>query len=116
MKLKKSSSNKSTISKYLKIGDVVQIISGKEKGSTGEILKILKHQNKLIVQNINLKKKHQKPTQEGQSGEIIEFEKPIHSSNVILYDQENNLASKATYTKDDSDRTIRILRKNNKNV
>nr|YP_010336996.1 ribosomal protein L24 [Madagascaria erythrocladioides]QUE29027.1 ribosomal protein L24 [Madagascaria erythrocladioides]UNJ16581.1 ribosomal protein L24 [Madagascaria erythrocladioides] len=116
MKLKKSSSKKSTISKYFKIGDVVQVISGKEKGSIGKIIKILKQQNKLIIENINLKKKHQKPKQEGQPGEIIEFEKPIQSSNVMLYDKESKLTGKASYTKDSSGHTIRVLRGNKKTV
>nr|QUE28093.1 ribosomal protein L24 [Sahlingia subintegra] len=74
------------VSKKLKVGAKVTIISGKQKGETGEILKIFRNQGKLIVQNINCKKKHQKPTQEGQSGEIIEFEKPIQASNVALLD------------------------------
>nr|YP_010337747.1 ribosomal protein L24 [Sahlingia subintegra]UNJ17332.1 ribosomal protein L24 [Sahlingia subintegra] len=72
------------VSKKLKVGTKVTIISGKQKGEVGEILKIFRNQGTLIVQNINCKKKHQKPTQEGQSGEIIEFEKPIHASNVAL--------------------------------
>nr|QUE28475.1 ribosomal protein L24 [Porphyrostromium boryanum] len=66
----------------MKVGNKVKIIAGKQKGETGEILKVLRDKGMLIVQNINCKKKHRKPTQEGQSGEIVEFEKPIQASNV----------------------------------
>jgi len=72
------------VSKKLKVGAKVKIVSGKQKGETGEILKIFRNEGLVIVQNINCKKKHRKPTQEGQSGEIIEFEKPIQASNVAL--------------------------------
>nr|QUE29997.1 ribosomal protein L24 [Erythrocladia irregularis] len=73
------------VSKKLKIGDTVQVISGKEKKSIGKILKIFKESGKLIIENVNCKKKHQKPTQDGQSGEIIEIEKPIFACKVKLY-------------------------------
>ena len=70
--------------KRLRVGSTVKIIAGKQKGESGEILKILRSKGQVIVQNINCKKKHQKPVQEGASGEIVEFEKPIHVSNVSL--------------------------------
>lgn len=72
------------VSKKIKIGTKVKIIAGKQKGDTGEVLKILRDKGMVIVQNVNCKKKHQKPSQEGQSGEIIEFEKPIHASNISV--------------------------------
>nr|YP_010337190.1 ribosomal protein L24 [Pseudoerythrocladia kornmannii]QUE28270.1 ribosomal protein L24 [Pseudoerythrocladia kornmannii]UNJ16775.1 ribosomal protein L24 [Pseudoerythrocladia kornmannii] len=78
-----------TVSKKLKIGDTVKIISGKEKDSIGKILKIFRTKGQLIVENVNCKKKHKKPTQEGNSGEIIEIEKPIHSSNVQPHNDNN---------------------------
>lgn len=86
LKKNKASINSKKISKKLKVGSKVRIIAGKQKGETGEILKIFRNQGTLIIQNINCKKKHQKPTQEGQSGEIIEVEKPIQSSNVAYID------------------------------
>ena len=72
------------VSKKIKVGSKVKIIAGRQKGETGEVLKILRDKGMIIVQNINCKKKHQKPSQEGQSGEIIEFEKPIQASNVSI--------------------------------
>nr|QUE29216.1 ribosomal protein L24 [Erythrotrichia welwitschii] len=76
--------NTKKVSKKIKVGTKVKIIAGKQKGESGEVLKVFRDQGMLIVQNINCKKKHKKPTQEGQAGEIVEFEKPIQVSNVAI--------------------------------
>jgi large subunit ribosomal protein L24 len=67
---------------HVKVGDQVTIISGFYKNETGEILQISRKTGKVIVQGINLKYKHVKPTTENEIGEIKQFEAPIHSSNV----------------------------------
>ena len=72
---------------HVKIGEKVQIISGKDKGKIGRIKKILKHKNKLVIEGINIGTKHIKPTRAGQSGEIKRLEFPIHSSNVSIYEE-----------------------------
>lgn len=69
---------------HVKIGEKVQIISGKEKGKIGLVKKILKGK-RLIVENINMGVKHIKPLRPGQNGEIKRIEFPINSSNVSLY-------------------------------
>ena len=69
---------------HLKIGDRVRIISGFHKNETGEIVQINKKTGKLIIQGINYKLKHIKPTNENEIGEIKQFEAPIHHSNVRL--------------------------------
>ena len=69
---------------HVKIGDKVQVISGFYKNETGEILKIDKKTGKIIVQGINLKSKHIKPTTENEIGEIKQIEAFIHHSNVKL--------------------------------
>jgi large subunit ribosomal protein L24 len=68
----------------LKIGDSVTIISGFHKNETGEILKIMKNNGKIIVKSINLKVRHLKPTTKDKIGEIKQLEAPIHHSNVKL--------------------------------
>lgn len=73
---------------HVKIGDSVKIISGFHKNETGEIIKINKKTGKLIVKGINFKFKHVKPQNENESGEIKQFEAPIHHSNVVLNIQE----------------------------
>lgn len=69
----------------LKKGDVVQIISGKDKGNTGEILSIDRYRERVVVKGINMVTKHVKPRQAGQEGKIERFEAPIHYSNVLMY-------------------------------
>ena len=69
---------------HVKIGDNVKVISGFHKNETGEIIKINKKTGKVIVQGINFKFKHMKPTTENEIGEIKQFEAPIHHSNVKL--------------------------------
>jgi large subunit ribosomal protein L24 len=70
----------------LKKGDTVKVITGNDKGSTGEILKVLVDHNKVIVAGVNKKKKHTKPSSQNPQGGIVENEAPIQISNVILLD------------------------------
>ena len=69
---------------HVKVGDQVKIISGFNKNETGEVLKIEKKTGKVVVQGINFKFKHMKPTTENEIGEIKQFEAPIHHSNLKL--------------------------------
>ena len=68
----------------IKKGDNIKIISGEHKGSEGKVVKILKEKNKLVVEGINIVKKHLKPNSQNPKGGIKEVESPIHISNVIL--------------------------------
>ena len=68
----------------VKVGDKVIVISGFHKNETGEITKINKKTGKVIVEGVNFKFKHLKPTTENEIGEIKQFEAPIHHSNVQL--------------------------------
>jgi len=69
---------------HVKIGDQVTIISGFHKNETGEIIKIDRKTGKIVVQGVNIKFKHVKPTTENEIGEIKRFEAPIHHSNVKI--------------------------------
>ncbi|WP_028580598.1 50S ribosomal protein L24 [Desulfogranum japonicum] len=68
----------------LRVDDQVEIIAGKDKGRVGKILKVDRSNNKVVVERINMIKKHQKPMDATQPGQIIEREAPIHVSNVML--------------------------------
>tara|TARA_B100001769_G_C22017493_1_gene546815 strand:- start:445 stop:756 length:312 start_codon:yes stop_codon:yes gene_type:complete len=70
----------------LKKGDSVKVIAGNNKGLTGEILKILTDNNKVIVAGVNKVKKHTKPSSKNPQGGIVEIEAPIQISNVMLLD------------------------------
>lgn len=68
----------------IKKGDTVQVIAGKDKGKTGTVLSVLAKQDKVLVEHVNVVKKHQKPQRRGSQGQIIEKSLPIHVSNVAL--------------------------------
>ncbi len=69
---------------YLKKDDQVEVIAGKDKGRVGKILKIQPDANKAVVERINMIKRHTKPTEMNQQGQIVEKEAPIHVSNLQL--------------------------------
>lgn len=100
-----------SLSNHIKQGDTVKVISGKDKGKVGEIVKILKNENKVIVKEVNIKRKHVKPRKEGDVGKISQFEAPIHSSNVMLYNQDKDLASRVGYKIDESGKKVRVFKK-----
>ncbi len=66
----------------IKVNDNVLILAGKDKGKTGKVTKTLRKEDKVIVEGINMVKKHQKPNQMNQNGGIFDMEAPIHVSNV----------------------------------
>ena len=96
---------------HVKKGDTVQVISGKDKGKIGEISQVIPKTSQVVVQGVNVKTKHVKPRQEGESGQIATFEGPIHSSNVMLYSKKEETASRVGYTFTEDGRKVRILKK-----
>ncbi|CAI8157188.1 MAG: 50S ribosomal protein L24 [Prochlorococcus sp.] len=75
-------------------GDTVQVITGKDKGKTGEVLRTMPFENRVIVQGINMRTRHVKPTQEGESGRIVTEEASLHASNVMVYSTDKKVASR----------------------
>ncbi len=96
---------------HVKKGDTVQVIAGKDKGKVSEILQVLPKVSKVVVKDVNVKTKHVKPQQEGESGKIVTIEAPIHSSNVMLYSSKEKVASRICYTFTDDGRKVRKLKK-----
>jgi len=110
----KPMSAKDTAKRYrmhVKKGDTVQIIAGKDKGKVGEILRTLPKLSKVVVKGVNIKTKHVKPQQEGETGQIVTIEAPIHSSNVMLYSTKQKVASRISYTFNAEGRKVRMLKK-----
>ncbi len=70
----------------LKKGDKVIVIAGADKGKSGTIQKVIPESNRVVVENVNVRKKHQKPTQANPEGSIVEIYAPIDASNVMLED------------------------------
>ena len=98
----------------LKTGDKVVVVSGSNKGKEGKITKIL--DNKVIVEGVNIVKKHLKPKNNNGTGEIIEMEAPIHVSNVMLSDPKTKKPTKVKIEKDSKDKKIRISKKSNEKI
>lgn len=96
---------------HVKTGDTIQVIAGKDKGKVGEIIKALPEISKVLVKGVNIKTKHVKPQQEGESGQIVSQEYPIHSSNVMLYSTKQNVASRVCYTFTAEGKKVRMLKK-----
>lgn len=66
----------------VKKGDTVRIITGKDKGKEGKIIKSLPRENRVIIEGLNLMKRRRRPTKEGQKGQVVSVAAPVHSSNV----------------------------------
>ena len=96
---------------HVKSGDTVQIITGKDKGKVGEVLQALPKKSQVIVKGVNIRTRHVKPTQDGESGQIVTEEAPIHSSNVMLYSDKQKVASRVGYTFTEDGRKVRVLKK-----
>lgn len=94
---------------HVKVGDTIQVIAGDDKGKIGEITKIFRHNSTVVVKEINLKTKHVKSREEGEPGQIIKIEAPIHSSNVMLYSKEKNIASRVGHKVLDDGKKVRYL-------
>jgi len=99
----------------IKKGDTILIISGKYRGKKGKILKAFPKQGRIMIEGINLVKKHQKPKKTGEKGQIIEIPAPIDVSNVKLICPKCTKATKVAY-KIINDRKYRICKKCGKEV
>ncbi|MBC7824245.1 MAG: 50S ribosomal protein L24 [Candidatus Parcubacteria bacterium] len=96
---------------HVKKGDTVKIIAGSDKGKIGEILQTLPKLSKVVVKGVNVRTKHVKPQQEGESGQIVTQEAPIHSSNVMVYSEKQKVASRICYTVNADGKKVRMLKK-----
>jgi|SRR5579883_472467 len=101
---------------HVKKGDTVQVIAGSDKGKVGEVLQTLPKTSKVIVKGVNMRTKHVKPRQEGESGQIVTSEAPIHSSNVMLYSEKQKVASRVAYTFNADGRKVRMLKKTGETI
>ena len=74
----------------VKVGDNVKVLTGKDKGKEGKVLYTLRKKDRVVVEGVNIVKKHMKPSRMNETGGILEVENPIHVSNVkVLTAQEN---------------------------
>lgn len=98
-----------------KTGDKVVVIAGKDKGKIGKILKTLTRENKVIVEGVNVVKKHQKGN--GQAaGAIIDMEAPIHASNVMIEDPKTKKPTRIGHSTNKDGKKIRVTKKSNSSL
>ena len=81
----------------LQTGDKVIVNAGNDKGTTGTIIKVMREENKVLVEGVNLKKKHVKGRGDNEGG-IVDVTHPIHASNVSLVDPKTEKATRVGYT------------------
>ncbi len=98
------------MSMKIKKGDKVIVITGKDKGKTGEVTKVMPKDNKVVVAGVNMAKRHQKPSQENAGG-IIEKEMPIHVSNVALVDPKSGKATRVAMRIEEGGRKVRVAKR-----
>ena len=97
-------------------GDKVIVISGKDKGKIGNIQKALPKEHKVIVDGVNVRKKHVKPSQTNPEGSIQEIFAPIDVSNVMYYDKKKKKGSRIGYKFNKDGKKVRVLKLNGKEV
>ena len=99
----------------IKTGDKVRVIAGKDKGKEGNVKQIFAAQNRVIVEGINMVKKHQKPSNANPNGGVIETEAAINASNVMLIDPSTNEPTRVGYKFVDGTK-VRVAKKSGKTI
>ncbi len=98
-------------------GDEVVILTGKDKGKTGTVLKVLTEEDKLIVENVNMAKRHTKGNpMQGTAGGIVEKEMPIDVSNVAIFNPVTKKADRVGFRVLEDGRKVRFYKSNNEVV
>lgn len=99
----------------IKRGDVVVVISGKEKGKRGEVERVIPAKERVVVGGVNVRTRHARPSQQNQEG-LYTFAAPIHVSNVMLVDPDSGEPTKVGYRFTDLGEKIRVSKKSGKDI
>ena len=94
----------------IKKNDLVKMLSGKDKGKTGKVLRVISEENKVVVEGLNLIKKHNKPRREREKGQRVELPRKIDSSKVMLVCSKCAKASRIAY-RIEGEKKVRICKK-----
>ena len=95
----------------IKKGDYVQVISGKDKGKKGEVLKVLPREERVLVAGVHIVKRHVRPTQADPEGGIKTFEAPIHVSNVAHLDPKDGVPTRVGFKTLKDGKKVRVAKK-----
>jgi large subunit ribosomal protein L24 len=101
---------------YIRKKDIVIVVSGKYKGVRGRVLDVYAKKQRLLVEGVNIMKRHTKPSRRSQSGGIVQREAPIHISNVMPWCESANAASKIKMKRLEDGTRIRVWAVNGENL
>ena len=96
-------------------GDNVTVVTGKDRGKTGKVLVVLPRAGRIIVENVNVMKRHQRSRRANQKGQIIEKPLPMDASNVMIVDPESGRPARIGY-KFINDKKVRVIRKSGREI
>jgi large subunit ribosomal protein L24 len=96
---------------HVRKGDTVMVVAGKERGKKGKVLRVIPEKGRVVVERLNLIKKHQKPTQKVRQGGIIEREGSIHLSNVMLVDPNSDKPTRVGMKELSDGKKVRVARR-----
>jgi large subunit ribosomal protein L24 len=96
---------------HVRKGDTVIVVAGKERGKRGRVLRVLPGKNRVVIERINMIKRHQRPTQKIRQGGIIEREGAIHLSNVMLIDPTSGKPTRIGRRELSDGKRVRVARK-----
>ena len=99
----------------LKVGDKVRVMVGKDKGKEGKITHVLRAENRVVVEGVNVVKKHVKGNGQ-QAGSINEMEAPIHASNVMIIDPKTKKPTRIGHSVNKDGKKIRVAKKSNSSL
>jgi len=100
----------------LRKGDLVVVISGKDKGKQGKVARLLKDDDKVVVEGINLVKRHQRPTPRNPQGGIVEREQPIFASKVMPVDPSTGKGTRVRFKTDEKGNKVRVAVKSGQDI
>ena len=99
----------------LKKNDNVIVLTGKDKGKKGKIVRVLVSKNKVVIEGINMMKKHQRARKSGEKGQMMNISMPIHASNVMIVDPKTGKGSRIGKKKV-GDKMVRVARKSDQEI
>jgi large subunit ribosomal protein L24 len=89
-------------------GDTVVVISGKDKGKTGKVMRVLREDDRVVVEGVNLLKRHTRPSPKNPSGGIVEREQPLHACKVMPLDPKTGKGTRVRFTALEGGKKIRV--------
>lgn len=100
----------------LKKGDTVQAISGAYSGKTGKVLQVIRETNRIVVEGLNLRKKHTRAKKQGQKGQVIEFPASMNASNVMIVCPKCGKPTRIAFIRNKDEKPVRTCKKCNQAI